>query len=64
MFVSPHWTGHATARDGRLLRIDPAAGGRWVATRYNPDLTIHDVFYGSEGEVHAVVAHWRMMGIT
>jgi hypothetical protein len=57
MLVSPHHTGHAIARDGRLLRIDQV-GSRWVATRYNPDLMPHDVFNGTDAEVHAMMAHW------
>jgi hypothetical protein len=58
MFVSPHHTGHTLARDGRLLRVDQW-GNRWVATRYNPDLTARDVFYGTEPEVYRMIEHWR-----
>ena len=56
--IGPHGTGHLVARDGRLLRVDQAGAGRWVATRYTPGLAVHDVFYGNEQEVRAVVAQW------
>jgi hypothetical protein len=54
-------TGHVVARDGRLLRVD-MVGNRWVATRFDPGLAVHDVFYGSEQQVRAVVEHWRAHG--
>ena len=60
MFISPRQTGHTVARDGRLLRVDQA-GARWVATRFNPDLTLHDAFYGTEQEAHAMLDHWRIL---
>jgi hypothetical protein len=59
MFPSPHHSGHAVARDGRLLRVDQV-GSRWVATRYNPDLSSHDVFYGTDDQVHEMMEHWRL----
>jgi hypothetical protein len=65
MFPSPHHTGHITARDGRLLRLDVVRSrgrSRWVATRYNLDLTIHDVFYGTEEQAHQMMDHWRGVG--
>ena len=54
-------TGHVVARDGRLLRVDVTAS-RWMATRFDPDLAVHDVFYGSEAQVRAVIEHWRIHG--
>jgi hypothetical protein len=58
MFPSPHHTGHTVARDGRLLRVD-RVGSRWVATRFNPDLTIRDQFWGTDEQAHEMIEHWR-----
>jgi hypothetical protein len=59
MRIDPHHTGHVVAQDGRLLRVD-LSGRRWVATRYNPDLSVHDQVYGTDEQVHEVVERWRI----
>lgn len=55
--IMPHQTGHASARDGSLLRVDVMAG-RWVATRYTPNLAITQRVVGSEESVHQQVVRW------
>jgi hypothetical protein len=47
-----------TTRDGRLVRVDRDYRG-WVATRYNPDLTVHDMYRGTDEQVHDMAEHWR-----
>jgi hypothetical protein len=59
--ISGQSTGHVTAHDGRLLRVD-VVGGRWVATRFGRDLKVTDVVYGTMQEVHDVVERWRAYG--
>jgi hypothetical protein len=61
MNIQPHRTGHVVARDGRLLRVDVTRVG-WVATRFNLDLTVHDMVFGTDEQTHALVEHWRGAG--
>jgi hypothetical protein len=59
--ITPHHTGHVLARDGRLVRVDRvprSRGGGWLATRYNADMSIHDEFYGTDEQVHALAQRW------
>jgi len=53
--ISTMRTGHRRLPDGHLLRID-VESDRWVATLFNPDLTVRSQFVGSDAEVHAWAA--------
>jgi len=55
--IMPHHTGHAFARDGSLLRVDVMAG-RWVATRYTPNLVVTHRVVGTDELVHQQVVRW------
>jgi hypothetical protein len=55
--IMPRQTGHAIARDGSLLRVDVMAG-KWVATRYAPNLVITERVVGSAESVHYQIARW------
>ena len=55
--IMPHSTGHVIARDGCLLRVDIMAG-RWVASRFNPNLVITQQVLGSDEAVHRQVKQW------
>jgi hypothetical protein len=55
--IMPHSTGHVIARDGCLLRVDIMAG-RWVASRFNPNLVITQQVLGSDEAVHRQITQW------
>jgi hypothetical protein len=55
--IMPHSTGHVIARDGYLLRVDIMAG-RWVASRFNPNLVITQQILGSDEAVHRQIKQW------
>jgi hypothetical protein len=55
--IMPHSTGHVIARDGCLLRVDIMAG-RWVASRFNPNLVITHQVLGSDEAVHRQIKQW------
>jgi hypothetical protein len=55
--IMPHSTGHVIARDGCLLRVDIMAG-RWVASRFNPNLVITQEVRGSGDTVHRQIKQW------
>jgi hypothetical protein len=55
--IMPHSTGHVIARDGCLLRVDIMAG-RWVASRFNPNLVITQEVRGTDDAVHRQIKQW------
>ena len=55
--IMPHATGHVIARDGCLLRADVMAG-RWVASRYAPNLVVMQRFVGTDASVHRQIIRW------
>ena len=55
--IMPHSTGHVIARDGCLLRVDIMAG-RWVASRFNPNLVITQQVLGTDDAVHRQIKQW------
>jgi hypothetical protein len=55
--IALHTTGHAFAPDGHLLRVDMMAG-RWVATRFAPNLVIKQEVFGSDEAVHQQISRW------
>ena len=55
--IMSHATGHATARDGCLLRVD-IISGRWVATRFAPKLVITQQVLGTDDAVHRQIKQW------
>jgi hypothetical protein len=55
--IMPQSTGHVIARDGCLLRVDIMAG-RWVASRFNPNLVITQEVRGTDGAVHRQIKQW------
>jgi hypothetical protein len=55
--IMAHQTGHTIARDGSLLRVD-IMSGRWVATRYTPNLVMTHRVVGAEELVHQQVTRW------
>jgi hypothetical protein len=55
--ISPHTTGHVFTCDGSLLRVDIIAG-RWVATRFAPNLVITESVVGTDESVHQQIARW------
>jgi hypothetical protein len=55
--IALHATGHAFAPDGHLLRVDTMAG-RWVATRFAPNLAIKQRVFGTDETVHQQISHW------
>lgn len=57
--IGLHGTGHAWAPDRSLLRVD-VINGRWTATRFRPDMTIHQEVVGSEEAVHEQVNRWAV----
>jgi hypothetical protein len=57
VMIVPHSTGHVTARDGCLLRVDIMAG-RWVASRFTPNLVITHEVRGSDDAVHRQIKQW------
>jgi hypothetical protein len=57
VMIMPHSTGHVIARDGCLLRVDIMAG-RWVASRFNPNLVITQEVRGSDDAVHRKIKQW------
>jgi hypothetical protein len=56
--IAAHATGHESARDGTLLRVDCERGIGWVASRYDLDLRVIEQVRGSDQEVHRVAARW------
>jgi hypothetical protein len=57
VMIRPHQTGHITARDGSLLRVDVMSGS-WVATRYAPNLVVTHRVVGTDESVHDQVRQW------
>jgi hypothetical protein len=55
--IMPHATGHVIARDGCLLRVDVMAG-RWVASRYTPNLVVTQRVVGTDDAVHRQIMRW------
>jgi hypothetical protein len=55
--IVPHATGHVVARDGCVLRADIMAG-RWVASRFTPNLVITHEVVGSDVAVHRQIKRW------
>jgi hypothetical protein len=55
--IAVHGTGHAFASDGHLLRVD-VMGGRWVATRFSPNLVIKQEVFGTNDTVHQQISRW------
>ena len=55
--ITPHSTGHVIGRDGCLMRVDIMAG-RWVASRFNPNLVITQEVRGSDDTVHRQIKRW------
>jgi hypothetical protein len=55
--ITLHATGHTFASDGHLLRVDMMAG-RWVATRFAPNLAIKQQVFGTDEAVHQQISHW------
>jgi hypothetical protein len=55
--IAARGTGHAFAPDGHLLRIDVMAG-RWVATRFTPNLVIRQQVFSTNESVHQQISHW------
>jgi hypothetical protein len=55
--IAARGTGHAFAPDGHLLRVDVMAG-RWVATRFAPDLVIRQQVFGTNETVHQQISLW------
>jgi len=55
--IMPHSTGHVIARDGCVLRVD-VMGGRWVASRFNPNLVITQEVRGTDDAVHRQIKRW------
>ena len=55
--IALHATGHAFAPDGHLLRVDMMAG-RWVATRFAPNLVIKQEVFGTDEAVHRQISRW------
>jgi hypothetical protein len=56
--TAPHATGHKRAKDGTLLRVDCERGIGWVASRYDLNLRVIEQVWGSDDEVHHIVARW------
>ena len=55
--IMPNATGHVFASDGCLLRVDIMAG-RWVASRFTPNLVITHQVVGSDDAVHREIKQW------
>jgi hypothetical protein len=55
--IMPHATGHVTARDGSVLRVDIMAG-QWVASRYARNLAVTQRVVGNDELVHQQIARW------
>ena len=55
--IMPHATGHVIARDGCLLRVDVMAG-RWVASRYAPNLVVTQRVVGTNDQVYRQIKQW------
>ena len=55
--IALHTTGHAFAPDGHLLRVDMMAG-RWVVTRFAPNLVIKQEVFGTDEAVHQQISRW------
>jgi len=52
-----HTTGHWRTPDGWLLRVDIMCG-KWCATRFDPSIHIRDQVFGTDEEVHRLIALW------
>jgi hypothetical protein len=57
VMIMPHSTGHVIARDGCILRVDVMAG-RWVASRFNPNLVLTHEVRGNDDTVHRQIKQW------
>jgi hypothetical protein len=55
--IMPNATGHAFAGDGRLLRVN-VIGGRWVASRYGPNLVVTQRVVGTSDQVYRQIKQW------
>ena len=56
--IMPNATGHVFASDGRLLRVDVIAG-RWVASRFGPNLVVTQRIVGTSDQVYRQIKRWR-----
>ena len=57
VMIAPHWTGHAYAADGDLLRVD-LVSGRWVASRFGPNRVLKQEVFGTNEAVHQQFTLW------
>jgi hypothetical protein len=55
--IMRHGTGHVIARDGCLSRVDVMAG-RWVASRYAPNLSVTQRIIVTDDAVHRQIVQW------
>jgi hypothetical protein len=55
--IMPNATGHVFASDGRLLRVD-VIEGRWVASRYGPNLVVTQRVTGTSDQVYRQIKRW------
>jgi len=55
--IAPHWTGHAYAADGDLLRVD-LVSGRWVASGFAPNRVLKQEVFGTNEFVHQQFTLW------
>lgn len=55
--ILPHHTGHDWTPGGELVRADLICG-RWVATRFRPDMRIKQQVIATDEVVHALIAEW------
>jgi hypothetical protein len=55
--IMPNATGHVFASDGRLLRVD-VISGRWVASRYAPNLVVTQRVVGTNDQVYRQIKQW------
>jgi len=56
--IAPHATGHTSAREGTLLRVDCERGIGWVVTHYDPSMRVIQQVRGSDADIHRVAACW------
>lgn len=55
--IMPNATGHVFASDGRLLRVD-VIDGRWVASRFGPNLVVTQRLVGTNDQVYRQIKQW------
>ncbi len=56
--IPPRSCGHDWAKDGTLLRVDCERGIGWVATHYDLNLQVIQLFRGSVEDVHQTALRW------